>query len=58
MADLRLTAAQNRIVPPEEKTPGYQLLNLSLNTQFKWNAAAQRCPLALEGEQRVEYSIF
>ncbi|MGQ1947047.1 TonB-dependent receptor [Geofilum sp. OHC36d9] len=27
--DYKLTAPQNRIVPPEEKTDGYQLLNLS-----------------------------
>ncbi len=28
-ADLKLTASQNHIVPPEEKTPGYQVLDLS-----------------------------
>ncbi|TXE11931.1 TonB-dependent receptor [Seonamhaeicola algicola] len=29
-ADYRITAKQNDIVPPEEKTKGYQLLNLSV----------------------------
>lgn len=28
--DYRLTAAQNNIVPPEETTPGYQVINLGL----------------------------
>lgn len=32
MADLRITAAQNDIVPPEEKTEGYQVLNISTTT--------------------------
>lgn len=30
VADYRITAAQNKIVPPEERTEGYQVLNLSL----------------------------
>ncbi|RPE00252.1 TonB-dependent receptor [Aureibaculum marinum] len=29
IADYRITAAQNEIVPPEEKTEGYQLFNMS-----------------------------
>lgn len=39
-ADLNLVAKQNRVVPPEEKTPGYQLVNLSLgaNVTQKPNA--------------------
>jgi iron complex outermembrane receptor protein len=28
--DYKLVARQNRIVPPEEKTDGYQLVNMSL----------------------------
>lgn len=35
--DVRLVAAQNNIVPPEEKTPGYHLLNLALGTELDWN---------------------
>ncbi|MFW6290539.1 MAG: TonB-dependent receptor [Mariniphaga sp.] len=33
--DIKLTAAQNRIVPPEEKTPGYTVLNFSAGTELK-----------------------
>lgn len=58
MADLRLTAAQNRIVPPEEKTPGYQLLNLSLNTQFKWNASAQPARIRLKVNNVLNTQFF
>ena len=35
-ADYRLTARQNRIVPPEEKTNGYQLVNISLGGDFNY----------------------
>jgi iron complex outermembrane recepter protein len=35
--DFHLVAAQNNIVPPEDKTPGYNLLNLALGTDVKWN---------------------
>jgi len=34
MAAYRITAAQNSIVPPEEKTDGYQLFNMSLMTKM------------------------
>ncbi len=34
IADFRITAAQNEIVPPEEKTEGYQILNMSLVTEM------------------------
>ena len=30
-----VTAAQNQIVPPEEKTPGYQVVNLLAGTTLK-----------------------
>ncbi|WP_289039603.1 TonB-dependent receptor [uncultured Zobellia sp.] len=33
IADFRITAAQKEIVPPEEKTDGYQVLNMSFLTQ-------------------------
>ena len=35
--DLKFVAPQNEIVPPEEKTPGYELINLSLGGNIKWN---------------------
>jgi len=34
IADYRITAAQTEIVPPEEQTDGYQVLNMSLITQM------------------------
>src|SRR5690606_14749000 len=43
-ADLKLTASQKHIVPPEEKTPGYQVLDLSAQCGiplFKWERAAE-----------------
>jgi len=58
MADLRLTAAQNRIVPPEEKTPGYQLFNFSVNTQFKWNANASDARLRLKVNNVLNTPFF
>lgn len=35
--DIKLVASQNNIVPPEEKTPGYHVLNLALGTDMEWN---------------------
>ncbi|WP_316814093.1 TonB-dependent receptor [Pedobacter heparinus] len=32
--DYRLTTKQNNIVPPEKKTPGYELINLQAGTKF------------------------
>ncbi len=34
--DYRVTGAQNHIVPPEEKTKGYQLCTLSTGADFQW----------------------
>ncbi|MBE9601835.1 TonB-dependent receptor [Pedobacter sp. MC2016-24] len=34
-ADYRLTASQNQIVPPEKKTPAYQLINVQAGTKIK-----------------------
>jgi iron complex outermembrane receptor protein len=33
--DLRMTAAQNSIVPPEKKTPGYKTVNVQAGTRLK-----------------------
>jgi len=35
-ADLRLTAPQSSIVPPEKKTPGYGLINMSAGSKIKY----------------------
>jgi len=34
--DYRLTSAQDNIVPPEKKTPGYQLINIQAGTKVKF----------------------
>ncbi|RYY56041.1 MAG: TonB-dependent receptor [Chitinophagaceae bacterium] len=33
--DYRVTSSQNKIVPPEKKTPGYQLINIQMGTGMK-----------------------
>jgi iron complex outermembrane receptor protein len=33
-ADLRLTSAQNRVVPPEQKTPAWYTINIHVNNSF------------------------
>ncbi|MEJ7560013.1 MAG: TonB-dependent receptor [Pedobacter sp.] len=33
--DYRITAAQNNIVPPEKKTPGYKVINLQVGSEVK-----------------------
>lgn len=35
--DYRLTARQNNIVPPEKKTPGYQIVNVQMGTTLSLN---------------------
>jgi iron complex outermembrane receptor protein len=34
--DLRVVARQNEIVPPEQKTPGYQVIHLAGGTTLQW----------------------
>ncbi len=36
MLDYRLVADQNNIVPPEQKTEGYQLVNLGFGTNLNF----------------------
>jgi len=36
-ADYKITGKQERIVPPEKITKGYQVLNLTIGSDFKWN---------------------
>lgn len=35
--DFKHFGAQNNIVPPEEKTPAYQIINFAMGTDLKWN---------------------
>jgi iron complex outermembrane receptor protein len=46
--DYRLTAAQNKIVPPEKKTPGYQTLNVQAGT--KLSLYGQEVQLSLQAQ--------
>lgn len=46
--DYRMTAAQNKIVPPEKKTPGYQTLNVQAGT--KLNLYGQEVQLSLQAQ--------
>ncbi|WP_276166421.1 TonB-dependent receptor [Zobellia alginiliquefaciens] len=45
IADYRITAAQEEIVPPEEKTDGYQVLNMSFLTEM--NVLKNSLPLEM-----------
>ncbi|WP_343532557.1 TonB-dependent receptor [Pedobacter sp.] len=44
--DYRLTASQNNIVPPEKKTPGYQVVNVQMGTTL--NVSKQMFELNLQ----------
>jgi len=46
--DLRMTAAQNSIVPPEKKTPGYKTVNVQAGTRFK--VQGQELQLSLQAQ--------
>ncbi|MFN0256564.1 TonB-dependent receptor [Pedobacter ureilyticus] len=50
--DYRLTAAQNNIVPPEKKTPGYQIINLQMGSSFKFNK--QNIDLSLQVQNLLD----
>ncbi|WP_308992497.1 TonB-dependent receptor [Mariniflexile litorale] len=45
ITDFRVTATQDEIVPPEEKTEGYQMLNMSLLTEM--NVFKNDMPVAI-----------
>lgn len=46
--DYRITAAQHNIVPPEKKTPGYQVVNLQAGTEF--NVYGQSIMISLQAQ--------
>ncbi|MFC4673149.1 TonB-dependent receptor [Dysgonomonas termitidis] len=46
--EYRLVGSQNRIVPPEEKTKGYQLINMSLGRS--WQINRNKIKLRLQGQ--------
>lgn len=46
--DYRLTASQNNIVPPEKKTPGYQVVNVQMGTTL--NLSKQVFELSVQAQ--------
>jgi iron complex outermembrane receptor protein len=46
--DYRITTAQNNIVPPEKKTPGYQMINLQVGTRI--NSHRQPIVISLQAQ--------
>ena len=54
--DYKLVARQNRIVPPEEKTPGYHVVNLSLGGDFGFRT--QKISLAFQIQNLFNRKYF
>ncbi len=50
--DFRMTAAQNNIVPPEKKTPGYQTVNVQAGT--KLNLYGQEVQLSFQAQNLLD----
>lgn len=53
--DLQLTADQNRIVPPEKKTPGYQLVNLRVGGTIRLENLHVELSLQVKNLFNVKY---
>lgn len=56
LLEYRITGAQNRIVPPEEKTAGYQLLNLSLGRS--WQTKGNSIKLRLQAQNLLNKRYY
>jgi iron complex outermembrane recepter protein len=56
MADLKLAAPQNRVVPPEEKTPGYGTVNLGIGGTI--NNGKQTVDLALQVQNLLNHKYY
>ena len=56
LLEYKVTGAQNRIVPPEEKTEGYQLLNLSLGRS--WPVKENSIKLRLQAQNLLNKRYF
>lgn len=52
----KIVGAQNRIVPPEEKTKGYQLLNLSFGRS--WQIGQNQIKLRLQGQNLLDKRYY
>ncbi|WP_080054215.1 TonB-dependent receptor [Spirosoma aerolatum] len=53
--DYRLSAAQNRIVPPEKKTPGYGVINLQAGTHLHLYSQPVRISLQAQNLLNTRY---
>lgn len=53
--EYNVVAAQNEIVPPEKKTPSYQLLNLTLGTGFSLNKQTLRLQVQVQNLLDTKY---
>ncbi|WP_100610116.1 TonB-dependent receptor [Confluentibacter lentus] len=55
IVDYRITAAQDEIVPPEEKTAGFQVLNLSVMSHFNMMKSNAQLRLKLNNVLDTKY---
>ncbi|RIH65233.1 TonB-dependent receptor [Mariniphaga sediminis] len=53
--DFKVAAAQNKIVPPEKKTPGYQTLNLGMGADIPWKKQAISLSLQVQNLLNEKY---
>ncbi|MDR2816124.1 MAG: TonB-dependent receptor [Proteiniphilum sp.] len=56
LLEYKVTGSQNRIVPPEEKTEGYQLLNLSLGRS--WQVKDNSIKLRLQAQNLLNKRYY
>lgn len=54
--EYKIVGAQNKIVPPEEKTSGYQLLNLSLGRS--WQVNKNQIKVRLQGQNLLNRKYY
>jgi iron complex outermembrane receptor protein len=55
LLDLKVVGAQNNIVPPEQKTPGYQVLNLNTGISLKMGKQAIKVNVSVQNILNTNY---
>ncbi|MBN2744385.1 MAG: TonB-dependent receptor [Marinilabiliaceae bacterium] len=53
--ECRMAAPQNRVVPPEEKTPGYQVVNVGIGGDLTWGKRSLKMSLQVQNLLDVQY---
>jgi iron complex outermembrane receptor protein len=53
--DFRMVGRQHRIVPPEQKTPSYTLLNLSVGGSLRWNEQQVNISVQVQNMLNAKY---